>query len=509
MEQILILDFGSQYTQLIARRIRNLKIYCEILPFSVPVEKIRKINPKGIIFSGGPSSIYSKISPRIPAQLLKTGVPVLGICYGMQIISHMKGGKVRGARRREYGRSETRFLKSPLFAGLPKTSVVWMSHGDEVKKVPPGYVAIARTAEADIAAMENPSEKIYALQFHPEVHHTRFGEKILENFAVKICKIKEKWNPSDFVKNSVREIKKTAGNSAAVCALSGGVDSSVAAVTAHRALGRKLKCIFVDTGLLRAGDRERIEKVFKKKFKFDIKIAGASGLFLSRLRGVEDPEKKRKIIGRTFIEVFEREAKKIKNAAFLVQGTLYPDIIESVSVKGPSAVIKSHHNVGGLPEKMGLKLIEPLKFLFKDEARKIGHSLKIPEEILMQHPFPGPGLAIRIIGDVTKERLDILRRADRIMRDEIKAAGWQGKIWQAFCVLLPVKSVGVMGDERSYENVLALRAVESVDGMTADWSKLPHSLLGRISSRVVSEIKGINRVVYDITSKPPATIEWE
>ncbi len=510
MEQILILDFGSQYTQLIARRLRNSKVYCEILPYSAAIEEIKGKQPKGLILSGGPSNIYSVNAPRISRGVFETGIPVLGICYGMQLISHIKGGLVSKARKREYGLSEVKIVeKTPLFEGLPSKITAWMSHGDEVKKNPPGFKVTGKTNEISIAAMENPQKNIYAVQFHPEVHHTQFGEKIIENFARKICGVEKEWNPYDFVKESIRKIRNEIGRLSAVCALSGGVDSSVAAVIVNKAIGRRLNCIFVDTGLLRIGDRERIENIFRKRFRFNIKIANASGLFLSRLKGIEDPEKKRKIIGKTFIEVFEKEAKKIKNAGFLVQGTLYPDIIESVSVKGPSAVIKSHHNVGGLPEKMGLKIVEPLKFLFKDEVRRIGARLFIPREILSQHPFPGPGLAIRIIGSVTRRRLEILRRADKIMRQEITKAGWYDKIWQAFCVLLPIKSVGVMGDERSYENVLAIRAVESVDGMTADWSKIPHKLLGKISSRIISEVKGINRIVYDTTSKPPATIEWE
>lgn len=509
MEKILILDFGSQYTQLIARRLRSLKIYCEILPFNTPFEEIKGEDVKGVIFSGGPQSVYAKGAPRSPFDIATSPVPILGICYGMQLIADDMGGEIKKAVRREYGLTRITVSDGFLFAGIKKNLNVWMSHGDEVKSAPKGFSISARTENGLIAAMENRERKIYALQFHPEVYHSENGIKILDNFAKKICGIREFFNSGDFIKNSIKEIRDLVSDERVICALSGGVDSSVAAVLAHKAIGERLNCVFVDTGLLRAQDKERIEYVFKKKFRFNIKIVDASSIFLNRLKGIEDPEKKRKTIGATFIEVFQKEAKKIKGAKFLLQGTLYPDIIESVSVKGPSAVIKSHHNVGGLPEKLGFKLIEPFRFLFKDEVRDIGKKLRVPGEILFQHPFPGPGLAIRIIGEVTKERLEILRKADLIMREEILKAGVYYRIWQAFCVLLPVKSVGVMGDERSYENTLALRCVDSVDGMTADWSKLDHSLLAKISSRIISEVRGINRVVYDITSKPPATIEWE
>ncbi len=510
MEQILILDFGSQYTQLIARRLRALRVYCEILPYSASAEEILSRSPRGIILSGGPSSVYGKAAPKPDPAILNLGIPVLGVCYGMQLLAYEYGGKVSRAAKREYGFSELKVLKgSRLFRGINGKATVWMSHGDEVKKAPPGFRVTARAEGSDIAAMENPERGFYALQFHPEVHHTRHGVKMLENFARGICGCRDRWTPSSFLKESLADIKKRAGGSAVICGLSGGVDSSVAAVLAHKAIGDKLKCIFVDTGLLRHGDRARMEEVFKKKFHYSLKIVDASALFLGRLKGVTSPEKKRKIIGHTFIEVFDKEAKKVKGAKFLLQGTLYPDVIESVSVKGPSAVIKSHHNVGGLPEKMKMGLIEPLRYFFKDEVRELGRAVKIPEGLIMQHPFPGPGLAIRVLGEVTPDRLKILREADRLMREEIQKAGWYDRIWQAFCVLLPVRSVGVMGDERSYEYTVAIRCVSSVDGMTADWSRLPHDLLQKISSRVVSEVRGVNRVVYDVTSKPPATIEWE
>ncbi|HOW89661.1 MAG TPA: glutamine-hydrolyzing GMP synthase [Elusimicrobiales bacterium] len=510
MDQILILDFGSQYTQLIARRLRSLRVYCEILPFHASVEDILSRNPRGLILSGGPSSVYDRKAPMPDPAVLSLGLPVLGICYGMQLMTLAMGGRVRRALRREYGLSMLRTRgESVLFSGAPRGFRVWMSHGDEAETVPDGFRVTAGTPDVPVAAIESAERRLYAVQFHPEVYHTEHGERILRNFARGVCGYRERWTPASFLDATISAIKEQVGDSRAICALSGGVDSSVAAALAYRAIGRNLRCIFVDTGLLRHGDRDRMEKVFRDRFRFDLRIVDASATFLGRLKGVTSPEKKRKIIGHTFIEVFEREARRIKGARFLVQGTLYPDVIESVSVKGPSAVIKSHHNVGGLPKKMGMELVEPLRFLFKDEVRELGRTLKIPEHILMQHPFPGPGLAIRVLGEVTRERLGILGKADLIMREEIQAAGWYDRIWQAFCVLLPTRTVGVMGDERSYENVAAVRCVSSVDGMTADWSRLPDGLLQRISARIVSEVRGVNRVVYDITSKPPATIEWE
>ncbi len=510
MRRILVLDFGSQYTQLIARRLREKGVYAEILPFSAPFEEIQKHNPLGIILSGGPASVHAAKSPRPDLRILKMGIPALGICYGMQLLAAVSGGRVDKAKKREYGFAKVKVTaRSPLFHNIPEHFQAWMSHGDGVKKTGGDFKTAAVTGSALFAAIADERRNFYGVQFHPEVAHTSCGNKILENFARRICGYSERWTPACVLKESIENIRRQTGNGSVVCALSGGVDSSVAAAIIHRAIGKRLYCIFVDTGLLRSGDSERVKRLFAGKMRLNLKMTDASKLFLKRLEGVADPERKRKIIGRTFIEVFNKEAKRIKGIDFLAQGTLYPDVIESVSVSGPSAVIKSHHNVGGLPKRMKLKLIEPLKFLFKDEVRKLGREMGMNEEILSAHPFPGPGLAIRIIGAVTAGRLEILRKADLIVREEISAGGWDKKIWQAFAVLLPVKSVGVMGDERTYENAAAVRLVESIDGMTADWSKLPHEILQKISGRIVSEVRGINRVVYDITSKPPSTIEWE
>ncbi|TCK02868.1 glutamine-hydrolyzing GMP synthase [Phorcysia thermohydrogeniphila] len=509
--KVLILDFGSQYTQLIARRLREKNIYCEIHPFNTSIENIKEFNPKGIILSGGPASVYEEGAPKVSKEIFELGVPVLGICYGMQLITHLFGGKVVRAEKHEYGRAELQVLdSSDLFKGLPEKFVVWMSHADRVLEVPEGFEPIAKTENAPFAAVRHKEKPIYGVQFHPEVKHSQFGDKVLENFAKVICGCEPLWTMENFIEYEVEKIRETVGDKNVICALSGGVDSSVVAALLHRAIGDQLYPIFVDTGLLRKGERESVERTFKEKFNMkNFRVVDASDLFLERLKGVVDPEKKRKIIGHTFIEVFEKAAKEIPNAEFLAQGTLYPDVIESVSVKGPSATIKSHHNVGGLPEKLNFKLIEPLRELFKDEVRELGRQLGLPEEIIKRQPFPGPGLAIRIIGEVKSEYLRILRDADAIVLEEIKKAGLYDKIWQSFAVFLPIQTVGVMGDERTYDYVIAIRAVESVDGMTADWVKLPYELLERISNRIINEVEGVNRVVYDITSKPPGTIEWE
>jgi len=511
LSQVLILDFGSQYTQLIARRLRELEVYAEILPYSTSIEEIRKRNPTGIVLSGGPDSVHRKGSPRPPKEIFEMGLPILGICYGMQLLVQMHGGKVVSAEKREYGHSEIELLgRNPLFEGLPSTFQAWMSHGDGANSLGNGFKIVAKSATAPYAAIADETKRLYGVQFHPEVVHTPLGAKVLENFARKICGHTARYNMKSLLEETVQRIKDQVGPTGeVVLGLSGGVDSSVAAALIHKAIGKRLHCVFVDTGLLRAGDRERVERKLGGELGIDIRTADASKLFLSRLKNVADPERKRKIIGKTFVEVFDKEAKKLKKVSFLAQGTLYPDVIESVSVHGPSVVIKSHHNVGGLPKNMKLKLVEPLRFLFKDEVRKLGREMGIPDEVLGLHPFPGPGLAIRVLGAVTPERLSVLRKADLIMREELHASGWYNKVWQAFVVLLPTKSVGVMGDERTYENTCVIRSVNSLDGMTADWSRLPHDLLQKISSRIVSEVKGINRVAYDVTSKPPATIEWE
>lgn len=517
-DKILVLDFGSQYTQLIARRVRENSVYSEIFPYNAPFEKILDFKPKGIILSGGPSSVYSKGSPIPDIKIFNLGIPILGICYGMQLMAHLLGGRVAKAAKREYGRAELIIDDdSELFSGIAERStpnaqrqtVVWMSHGDRIEKYPEGFMPIAHTENSPEAAMADKKKNFYALQFHPEVAHTEKGREIIKNFIFNICGSKPTWTMKSFIETAKHEIKEKVGNQRVVCGISGGVDSSVTAVLVHEAIGDALTCIFVDNGVLRQDEAKKVELMLKKSFHMKIKYVDASERFLKKLKGVKDPERKRKIIGNEFIRVFEDEAMKIKNVSFLAQGTLYPDVIESTSFKGPSATIKSHHNVGGLLKKMKLKLIEPLRELFKDEVRVLGHELGMPDEIINRHPFPGPGLAIRCISDVSKERLAILRKADVIVLDEIKKAGLYGKIWQVFAVLLPVKSVGVMGDERTYDNVIAVRAVTSVDGMTADWAQIPYEVLGRISNRIINEVKGVNRVVYDISSKPPSTIEWE
>ena len=508
--RLLIIDFGSQYTQLIARKIRESNVYCEIYSYNSPLDKIKGFGPDAVILSGGPSSVYDKGAPLIPAEIFTMDVPFLGICYGMQIMAYLTGGDVLPAKNREYGHSSLEITgKTPLLEGCEKSSLVWMSHGDVIVKTPPGFIVTAKTDNCDTASFENPERKLYGLQFHPEVVHTACGRKILDNFLFNIARVKADWKLDDCISGEVQEIKAEINGRRAVCALAGGVDSTVAAVLVNKAIGGSLKCIFVDNGLLRESEAESVMKYYRENLNLNVKLVRSSRLFLKKLSGVTDPERKRKIIGRLFIKIFEKEAGMLKNAGFLVQGTLYPDVIESVKVFGASSVIKIHHNVGGLPKKLNLKLVEPLRELFKDEVRSIGKNLGIPAEIINRQPFPGPGLAIRIIGGVDKKRLDILRKADSIITEEIKKAGLYDKLWQAFPVLVPVKTVGVMGDKRSYESVIAFRAVTSSDGMTADFARLDYEILRTCSARIISEIKGINRVVYDITSKPPSTIEWE
>ncbi|OGB65509.1 MAG: glutamine-hydrolyzing GMP synthase [Caldithrix sp. RBG_13_44_9] len=511
MNKVLILDFGSQYTQLIARKVRELSVYSEIQPFNYPLHKIKNDKDiRAIILSGGPASVSAPGAPHCDFEIFQLGLPVLGICYGLQLIAFVLKGEVDRAAQREYGRADLWFEKGePLFNQLQPPVQVWMSHGDHLTAVPPGFKIIGYTQNSPIGAIANHQKKIYGLQFHPEVYHTAYGKEILANFLYEICRFTADWSTESFIESSVKNIKDKAGKDRVLLGLSGGVDSSVAAVLIHKAIGDQLSCMFIDTGLLRAAEKEEVERVFQEHFHIDLISVTAGSVFLSKLKGVIDPERKRKIIGKTFIEVFEREAKKLGRFRFLAQGTLYPDVIESVSFKGPSATIKSHHNVGGLPEKMKFELLEPLRELFKDEVRAVGRQLELPAEIIDRHPFPGPGLAVRIIGEITENRLEFLRQADTIFMQELRSANLYQKIWQAFAVLLPVQSVGVMGDERTYENVLALRAVTSTDGMTADWFEMPAAVLGRISNRIINEVKGINRVVYDVSSKPPATIEWE
>lgn len=507
---ILIIDFGSQYTQLIARRIREVNVYSEIHPHTITLKEIQELKPKGIILSGGPMSVYDESAPAVDPQIFNLKVPFLGVCYGLQLICKNFGGKVEPAENREYGKSILRITDdSDILHGVEDASVVWMSHGDYLTELPSGFKVVGESEHSPICAISNQSKRMYGLQFHPEVVHTEEGEKIIRNFLFDICKCSGDWNAQNFIEEKLSSIKSVIGNSKAICALSGGVDSTVAAVLVKKAIGDNLICIHIDNGLMRKNESEKVGKLFDEKLKLNHVHVDASEKFLRNLKGVFDPEKKRKIIGNTFIEVFEEEASKIKDAQFLVQGTLYPDVIESVSVKGASATIKTHHNVGGLPEKMHLKLIEPFRELFKDEVREVGKKLNIPSEFINRHPFPGPGLAVRVLGEITIEKLDILREADDIFITAIKEEGLYNAIWQAFTVLLPVSSVGVMGDARTYEFVLSLRAVTSVDGMTADWFSFEHDFLADVSNKIINKVRGVNRVVYDISSKPPATIEWE
>ncbi len=513
-EKILVLDFGSQYTQLIARRLREMGVYCEIHPCTMKRDAIRAYGARGVILSGGPASVLAEGSPRVDRLVFELGVPVLGICYGLQLLAHELGGRVDKAAHREYGPATIAVRHgSALFAGLPDELDVWMSHGDRVEVLPPGFAPIASTTSAPFAAVEDRERRFFGVQFHPEVVHTPQGKDLLWNFAHHVCGCTGTWSMRAYVDVAIEQIRAQVKDGHVICALSGGVDSAVAALLVHRAVGDRLRCIFVDNGVLRSGERAQVEEVFGQMFHLPLATVDASARFLSKLAGVTDPERKRKIIGHEFISVFEEEVEKLaahgERAGFLVQGTLYPDVIESVSFKGPSATIKSHHNVGGLPEKMKLALVEPLRELFKDEVRRLGLELGLPPQIVQRQPFPGPGLAIRVLGEVTPERLEVLRRADVVVQEEVRKAGLYEQLWQSFAVLLPVRSVGVMGDERTYESTCAIRAIESTDGMTGDWARLPYDLLARMSTRIINEVRGINRVVYDISSKPPATIEWE
>ena len=510
-QKILILDFGSQYTQNIARKVRECQVYCEIHPCTLPFDKIKDFNAKGIILSGGPASVLEKDALLCDRRLFELKIPILGICYGMQLITHMLGGKVDPSPHREFGRAELMLKEfSYLFEEVNNNSTVWMSHGDRISKLPEGFKGIAFTGNSPLAAIENSVARVYGLQFHPEVVHTVDGTRILNNFLFKVCQCAKNWKMDSLVDYMIQDIRDKVGNAKVVCGLSGGVDSSVAAVLIHKAIGDNLYCLFIDNGFLRSGEKDKVENTFRDNFSIHLDVIDAADKFLEKLKGITDPEQKRKSIGNTFIKVFEEEAKRLGDFTFLAQGTLYPDVIESVSFKGgPSAVIKSHHNVGGLPEKMQLKLLEPFRELFKDEVRALGREMGISDEIINRQPFPGPGLAIRILGEVTPERLKVLCAADKIILQEVKAAGLYNDLWQSFAVLLPVKTVGVMGDARTYEDVIAIRAVTSTDGMTADWAHLPYELLGKLSNRIINEVHGVNRVVYDISSKPPGTIEWE
>ena len=510
-QTIVVLDFGSQYTQVIARRIREANVFSSVLPYNSKLSDIRKQNPVGIVLSGGPSSVFAKDSPKPNPSIFKLGVPILGICYGLQLMGKMLGGEVKSSDRREYGRGTlTIERKGTLFSGLPTKLSVWNSHGDSLAKLPKGFRALARTENSSYAAIEDSKRKFFGLQFHPEVEHSEKGNEVIKNFLTKVCGCMGDWDMGDFLKASIDQIREIVGKERVILGLSGGVDSSVAAALIDRAIGDQLTCIFVDNGLLRLHEREQVKTLFKNHIPGKLRVAKAGSLFLRKLKGVKDPEKKRKIIGKTFIEVFDQEVSKLGKIDFLAQGTLYPDVIESVPVGGnPAALIKSHHNVGGLPKRMKLKLLEPLRELFKDEVRNLGRELGLPESVLMRHPFPGPGLGVRVVGDLSQIKLKVLREADHIFIEELFKHKLYHKLWQAFCVFLPVRSVGVMGDERTYENVICLRAVTSSDAMTADWAQLPDKFLRKVSNRIINEVKGANRVVYDISSKPPSTIEWE
>jgi GMP synthase (glutamine-hydrolysing) len=507
-ELVLIVDFGGQYSQLIARRVRENNVYCEIIPYSTSMEKIKEKNPKGVIFSGGPNSVYGENTPKIDKEIFEIGVPVLGICYGQQLTAFTLGGKVESAKVREYGKTVVNLdNKCSLFEGIDKEQECWMSHTDYVSEIPSDFNIVAYTDGCKVAAMANEDKKIYGVQFHPEVEHTPFGKKMLKNFLFNICELKGDWSVTSFAEEKINEIRELVGDKKVICALSGGVDSSVAAVIVHKAIGDQLTCIFVDHGLLRKDEGDQVESVFKEKFKMNLIRVNAQDRFLGKLKGVTEPERKRKIIGEEFIRVFEEEANKLGKIDYLVQGTIYPDVVESGT--GTSATIKSHHNVGGLPEDIEFELIEPLRDLFKDEVRKVGEELGIPHKLVWRQPFPGPGLGIRVLGEVTEEKLEIVREADAIFREEIANAGLDEKIWQYFACLPNIRSVGVMGDERTYSHTIGLRAVNSSDGMTSDWAKIPYEVLDKVSIRIVNEVKGVNRIVYDVTSKPPSTIEWE
>ena len=510
-QKIAVLDFGSQYTQVIARRIRECSVYSEIMPFNTRASDLKKRGVCGVILSGGPASVLAKGSPRPDPKIFELGVPVLGICYGLQLMGKMLGGEIVSSRRREYGLGTLSFNGGgKLLAGIKSPIQVWNSHGDKIERLPKGFKAVGTTENSAYALVADESRRFYGMQFHPEVVHTPRGMEIIKNFLYKICGCTGDWKMSDYVARAIADIREKVGDKKVILGLSGGVDSSVAAALIHKAVGDRLTCVFVDNGLLRKDERAKVERLFKDNFKMRMKTVRAERLFLSRLAGVADPERKRKIIGKTFVEVFDKTVKSIGKVDFLAQGTLYPDVIESVPIAGnPASLIKSHHNVGGLPKRMKLRLLEPLRELFKDEVRALGAELGLSREVLWRHPFPGPGLGVRVVGDITKKRLDILREADAILMDEMRSGGYYDKVWQAFAVFLPVKTVGVMGDERTYDNVIALRIVESQDAMTADWAHIPHELLAKISNRIINEVKGVNRVSLDISSKPPATIEWE